>query len=187
MKIQCVKPNQSTFKAWDNDPLTPSLKYYDWENSVQKLYREGYLIQGDNNYDAFERLHNDINSDLVNLANSPKGVWSGSEKGVNLANKEYMVFRFDRKFPKEYFAKSLTDFWETMKNSDFSKLGDYKLFELDMLDDYFSKKGLYCGILHTFIRRFNAQDLSSNKKINLDALIRPIAKTFLKTGQHKLK
>lgn len=179
MKVQAIKPNQVSFR--DDGTYVPPI--YDGANAMVTLKNKGYMISGTTNYDAFERLHKDIVTDLENLANSPKGVWAHKwAEGVKYNDRsvKYIVAQFGMR--RDEFAKTLTEFWELNKTNPFhdmkNSISNYLVNYKGLKKPSFFQNALNSIGLHNFVK---------NDYIRLSNVIGNVTTLFLKTKQHRLK
>ena len=174
MRVQPIGPRQINFK--DDDTYFPT-EYWP-ADSILKLKRNGYIIQGETNVDAFDRLHEDINADLKKVANSRSGVWYMdwvNGRKFNDRSVKYAVHEWG--MSKQKFTKLLTSFWEVNKNNTFKNV-DKSI--ANYLENY---EGLKRPSFFTRLINFMTPLEYSVKESILDI----ITNNFLKNGQHRLK
>ena len=104
MKVHAIRTNQLTFKD-DDTYFPPTYSCWDAFNSISE---QGYIIEGKTTKDAFEKLHDDVNADLVRVVNSGKGVWREKLATGYRFNDRSVKYAVDKwEYPKEDFARLL--------------------------------------------------------------------------------
>ena len=175
MKVQAISPRQVSFKD-DNTYIPPT---YTVNDSITKLSKEGYSIQGKTPKDAFNKLHDDLNLDLKRTANAPTGVWFKDwSEGYRFDDKsvKYLVRSWD--ISKEFFSNLLTNFWEINKNNAFNNVGN-------SVENYLvNYEGLEKPSWFKRVFKCFGKTLEYIKKENI---LTNITENFLVKGQHRLK
>ncbi|MBE7711338.1 MAG: hypothetical protein E7Z92_04270 [Cyanobacteria bacterium SIG31] len=171
MQVHAIRPNQLTFR--DDDTYFPPS--YDYSDAMGDLNKRGYILQGKDSRDAFERLYQDVDNVLTETATNPTGVWYKDwANGFRFNDKsvKHAVQQWDMK--KEEFVSLLSRFWESNKGNRFV---DTKLAITNFLtnSEGLTKPG--------FFQMFSSKAAEYNKKFYT---INNVISNFLKTGKHRL-
>ena len=150
---------------------------YDYSDAMENMKKRGYVIQGYNNKNAFERLYDDVAGQLANRASKSDAVWIEEYR----ANSDYQDNRAIKdivckwKLAKEDVAGLLTRFWERNKNDKFNNTNAaVKNF---LINSEGMKKP---NFFQMFMPKFATY-------IERDALLTTVVNIFLKEGRHRLR
>lgn len=172
MKVYAIQPKQVTFR--DDDTYMPPS--YDAGDAMIDLSRRGYVIKGQTTRDAFEKLHDDITSEINKTATAPSGVWFNDwANGYRFNDKtvKFAVKKWGMK--KEDFASLLTRFWEANRGNRF-------INQEQAISNFLTNfEGLSKPSF--FENLFSRPTEYISKKIVIDNIVT----LFLKNGKHQLK
>ena len=142
--------------------------------SMEKLRKDGYLLKGSNNRDAFEKLYDKIDDTYAGLINSKKAVeYEKYKPSVFGSEPDYLIMR--SKVQKKEFADVMMRFWDNIRGS--------KVTDVDTAVKNFlvNAEGMERP---NFFQRFSSRFA---KYIDLETILESVTNNFIKTGKHGLK
>lgn len=175
-----LRPNLYTVSNKRNISFGDDCGYVpDWyrpSDAMKDMKNKGYVIQGINTKDAFDRLYNDVNCELNLRASMPDAVWI-KEYQSNAAYQDNRKIKYtvhNMSLEKEDFSSMLTRFWQKNKNNAFN---DVKGTVTDFLTNTEGMKK------PNFFQMFMAKFANYIEK---QTILTDVVKCFLKEGRHRL-
>ena len=142
--------------------------------AMERLRKKGYVLSGNNNQDAFEKLYDQIDNTYEGLVRDKKAVYY-EKYTPSVFGKEPDFLIMKSKVQKNEFATVLTKFWDKVRGT---KINDVDVAVRDFL---VNTQGMEKP---NFFQRFSS---CFAKYIDLETILESVTQNFIKTGQHSLK
>ena len=159
----------------DDCGYTPD--WYKPTNAMTDMRNKGYIIQGYDSRDAFERFYDDVSKELAVRAKQPDAVWF-SEYQKNPAYQDNRAIKrtvHNWNFSREDVTGLLSRFWDRNKNNPFN---DTKGAVTNFLTNSEGMKKP--NFFQMFLPKFTPY-------LERDSLLTDVVKLFLKDGRHRLR
>lgn len=142
--------------------------------AMEKLKKDGYVLRGNNNQDAFEKLYDKIDDTYAGLIKDKRAVeYDKYTPSVFGKEPDYLIMR--SKVQRNEFAAVLSKFWDKVRGT---KINDVDVAVRDFL---VNTQGMEKP---NFFQRFSSRFA---KYIDLETILEAVTQNFIKTGQHGLK
>lgn len=142
--------------------------------AMEKLRKEGYVLKGNNNREAFERLYDKIDDTYAALIKDKKAVeYDKYTPKVFGSEPDYLIMR--SKVQRKEFADVMMRFWDKNRGA--------KIIDVDTAVKNFlvNSEGMEKP---NFFQRFSSRFA---KYIDLETILESVTNNFIKTGKHGLK